>query len=170
MAKVWAVALAASALAFAGTASAQPPRPDFAVSVLCDDYKSLEQAALNGFVGVAGKSAKVSPLIGLAPDLLAPRFSAARLTLPDARECDVRPSSLRRGKSAYFCFWASEQPDLAAVDQAKLIAACLDAQVGKSDFSSDLVVVTRSKVRFTLASQHAYDNYGVRLLVDGPQF
>jgi hypothetical protein len=30
-------------------------------------------------------------------------------------------------------------------------------------------VVTQAKVRFTFHIQHAYDHYGVRLLVDGPQ-
>jgi hypothetical protein len=170
MAKVWAVLLVALAATAASDARAGEPEPDSATAALCEDYKVLETAALDGFSAVGGKSSKLNPAIGLAPDLLAPRFSPATLTLPDARECDLRPSRLRRGKSAYSCFWRSEQPDLAAVDQAKQIAACLDARVSKGDFSPDLVVVTGSKVRFVLAVQHTYDNYGVRLLVDGPQF
>ncbi len=89
--------------------------------------------------------------------------------LPEAAECDLRSSTLRPGKIAYFCFWKSEQPDWAASDQAKRTARCLGAEVTKSDFSTDLTVVTAAKVRFTLTIQHAYDHYGVRLLVDGPQ-
>ena len=85
----------------------------------------------------------------------------------------MRPSGLRPGKNAYTCLWKSQQPDLAAVDQAKGIALCLDADVTKSDFSTDLTVVTQSKVRFRLISEHHYqgpDGYAVRLVVDGPQF
>ena len=169
MAKGWAVLPMALAVAGAGAARADPGPPDSAMAVLCEDYKAVEQAALRDFAPMGAKPGPLDRMIGLAPDLLAPRLSAAKLMLPDAAECDLRPSALRRGKSAYFCFWKSEQPDLAAVDQAKRIAHCLDADVTKSDFSADLIVVTSAKVRFTLAIQHAYDHEGVRLLVDGPQ-
>jgi hypothetical protein len=173
MAKGWSVLLAALGAAVAGSVGADPAPPHSAMAVLCEDYKAVEQAALDDFSSMAtkpGKPAKVNPLIRLAPELLAPRFSGARLMLPDADECDLRPSALRRTHNAYFCFWKSEQPDFAAADQAKRIAACFGGEVTKSEFSTDLIVVTPAKVRFTLASQHAYDHYGVRLLVDGPQF
>jgi hypothetical protein len=165
MAKTWAVL--AIALALAGAARAEPGP---ATAALCDDYRAVAQAAAQDFAPVGGKPGQMDRVIGLAPDLLAPRLSGARLMLPDANECDVRPSRLRPGKRAYFCFWKSEQPDIAAVDQARRIARCLDAPMTKSDFSSDLTVVTQAKVRFTLSIQHAYDHDGVRLLVDGPQF
>ncbi|HVY34080.1 MAG TPA: hypothetical protein VG960_06635 [Caulobacteraceae bacterium] len=169
MAKVWA-ALSVALCAMSPLSSrAQPGPANAAMAVLCEDYRSVEQSALGGFIDVAGKSPKVNPLVALVPDLLAPRFSGAKLMLPDAEECDLRPSKLRRGHTAYFCFWKSDQPDMAATDQARRIAACLNSQTTKSDFSADLVVVTPAKVRFTLASQHTYDHYGVRLMVDGPQ-
>lgn len=169
MAKVWAALSAALCAMIPLASGAQPSPANSALAVLCEDYRSIEQSALDGFVGIAGKSTKVNPLVALAPELLAPRFSGAKLMLPDAQECDLRPSKLRRGHTAYFCFWKSDQPDLAATDQAQRIAACLNSQATKSDFSADLVVVTPAKVRFTLTSQHAYDRYGVRLTVDGPQ-
>lgn len=169
MTKGWAVLPAVLALAVAGAARADSSPPESATAVLCEDYKSLEQAALQDFRAVGGKPGQMNRVIGLAPDLLAPRLSGAKLMLPDAAECDLRPSTLRPGKIAYFCFWKSEQPDWAAVDQAKRAARCLDAEVTKSDFSTDLTVVTRAKVRFTLSIQHAYEHYGVRLMVDGPQ-
>jgi hypothetical protein len=174
MARGWAVLLTTLGVGIAGAAMAQsgPPAPttNTTTSVLCDDYKAVEQAALDNFSPMAGRSGKINPLIRLAPGLLAPTFAGARLVLPDANECDLRPSTLRPGKTAYVCFWKSQQPDWAAADQAKRIAACLGADLSKSDFSTDLTVVTGQKVRFTLVSQHTYDHYGVRLLVDGPQF
>lgn len=169
MARNWAFLAVALAASSVGAAHGEPSPPGSATTVLCEDYKAVEQDALLDFRTVGGKSGQFNRVIGLAPDLIAPRLSGAKLVLPDADECDVRPSALRPGKTAYFCFWKSEQPDLAAVDQAKRIARCLGAEVTKSDFSDDLVVVTQAKVRFTFHIQHAYDHYGVRLLVDGPQ-
>lgn len=168
MAKGWAAL--PIVLALTGAARAEPPPPDAATAALCDDYRAVEQEAAQDFRSLGAKSGAVNRVIGLAPDLIAPRLSGARLILPDAQECDLRPSSLRPGRTAYFCFWKSDQPDWSAVDQAKRIARCLGASVTKSDFSSDLVIVTSAKVRFTLTVQHAYDHDGVRLLVDGPQF
>lgn len=169
MVKVWATLSAALCAMIPLATAAQPDPAKSAMAVLCEDYRSIEQSALDGFIGVAGKSTKVNPLVALAPELLAPRFSGAKLMLPEAEECDLRPSKLRRGHTAYFCFWKSDQPDMAATDQAKRIAACLNSQATKSDFNADLVVVTPAKVRFTLTSQHVYDRYGVRLMIDGPQ-
>ena len=169
MAKGWAVLPVMLAMASAGAARTESRAPNFATEALCGDYKAVEQAALRDFRPIGAKSGAFNRVIGLAPDLIAPRLSGAKLMLADADECDVRPSALRPGKSAYFCFWKSEQPDLAAVDQAKRVAGCLGADMTKSDFSTDLIVVTSAKVRFTLSIQHAYDHDGVRLLVDGPQ-
>ncbi|HUO23715.1 MAG TPA: hypothetical protein VMU59_14465 [Caulobacteraceae bacterium] len=162
----------------AQTASTTPapssaPKPGGAEHVLCDDYREVEQAALQDFTPIAGKFSRFGPLIRMAPRFLAPRLAPAKLVLPDADGCDVRSSSLNPGKNAYSCLWKSQQPDYAAADQAKRIAFCLDADVTKSDFSTDLTVVTQSKVRFRLTSEHHYDTpdgYAVRLMVDGPQF
>jgi hypothetical protein len=187
----WAAIIALAGAATAAMAQTQaPPKPqppaasaapapasdgarDGAQNVLCDDYKSVEQAALQDFTPIAGKFSKLTPLIRITPPFLAPRLAHAKLILPDADACDVRPSGLRPGKNAYSCLWKSQQPDFAAADQAKRIAFCLDADVTKSDFSTDLTVITQSKVRFRLVTEHHYDTpdgYGVRLLVDGPQF
>jgi hypothetical protein len=173
MGKAWAaVTVALGAAAIASAAHAEPGPQDGA-QVLCQDYKAIELAALDDFQPIAGKPAKVNPLVRLAPALLAPKLAPAKLMLPDADECDLRPSVLRRGKNAYSCLWKSQQPDFAAVDQARRIAACLGAAVTKSDFGSDLNVVTPLKARFRLITEHGYDGadgYAVRLLVDGPQF
>ena len=90
---------ALGAAAIAAAAHAQPAPPDGATQALCQDYKAVEQAALDDFRPLAGKPAKVNPLIRLAPALLAPRFSGARLMLPDADECDLRPSVLRGART-----------------------------------------------------------------------
>jgi hypothetical protein len=154
--------------------AAVPPLPtDGAERVLCDDYKAIEQAALQDFTPIAGKFSKFTPLMRLAPMFISPRLAPAKLVLPNADKCDVRPSGLSPGKNAYSCLWKSQQPDYAAADQAKRIAFCLDADVTQSDFTTDLTVVTQNKVRFRLISEHHYDTpdgYAVRLLVDGPQF
>jgi|GEM_PF-3974434 hypothetical protein len=174
MVRGWTVLPAALCAAITAMAAwADTPAADGAGRVACDDYKAVERAALQDFTPVAGKFSHFSPFIRLTPSFLAPRLAPAKLVLPDADRCDVRASSLRPGKNAYSCLWKSEQPDFAAADQAKRIALCLDADVTKSDFSSDLTVVTKSNVRFRLITEHHYDGpdgYAVRLLVDGPQF
>jgi hypothetical protein len=118
---------------------------------------------------MAGGRSKADAVVGMAFSLIGKGAQGAKLILPDADKCDLQSSALRPGKTAYVCFWKSKQPDWAAVDQAKRVAQCLGADVVKSDFSTDLTVVTAAKVRFTFVSQHAYDHYGVRVLVDGPQ-
>ena len=181
MANAWTVlpaplvaSLAVAVVAYTARADAPGPALDGAKRVQCEDYKAIELAALDDFRPViAGKTSRFAPIIRLAPSFLAPKLANAKLVLPDADECDVRPSSLNGGRNAYSCFWKSAQPDFAAADQAKSIAFCLNADVTKSDFSSDLTVVTQNKVRFRLVTEHHYDGedgYAVRLLVDGPQF
>jgi hypothetical protein len=170
MTRSWAALAAAFGITAAGVAQADSGPPDSsAAAVLCDDYRAVEQAALQDFRPMVGKSGRSNPVVQMARGLLASGPSGAKLVLPDADGCGMTSSSLRPGKSAYSCFWKSDQPDWAASDQAGRIAHCLGAAVTKSDFSSDLVVVSAAKVRFTLVIQHAFDHYGVRLLVDGPQ-
>ena len=163
-------ALVCGSLALGGAAQAEPGPA--AERTLCEDYKAVEQAALEDFRPLTDMPAKTGPLASLAARLLASRPLATTLTLPDANGCDLRPSALRARKKSYSCIWKAEQPDMAAADQAQRIAGCLGSQVVKSDFSSDLEVVTAAKVRFRLVIEHSYDGpdgYAVRLWVDGPQ-
>jgi hypothetical protein len=163
-------ALVCVSLALGGTAQAEPGPA--AERALCEDYRTVEQAALEDFRPLADAPARNSPLASLAARLLASRPLPTTLALPDANACDLRPSMLRARKKSYSCLWKSAQPDLAAADQAQRIAGCLGSEVTKSDFGTDLEVVTATKVRFRLIIEHGYDGpdgYAVRLWVDGPQ-
>ena len=147
-----------AALGAGGLAQAQAPP----VGPMCQDIRTLEQAAQQDFRPVLGRERKWLKWMSLGP-----KAYEATVLLPEAKDCFIAAGK-GAGRRDYVCLWSAKAPAFAAPDYARRVAACLEAPLRQSDFSLDLIVISAAQVSFLIGPDSAWDHNQVRLRITAP--